>query len=164
MISRIGVFGVQSPLHVQLSIPDFAMGKDRWFTIFLDPTVQMMSRLHKSRISPWRSRGLNLVHLLADPTVVGPFARDLTAEILLPFSRSPRLFWTGFPLWIYSQDESYGCDDCSLHTETRSLLLLQGFSSAEEKFVNLSKIWKNFMSSLFSAPIFDSFKRILVNL
>jgi hypothetical protein len=41
--------------------------------------------------------------------------QDLTAEMLSPFPCSSRPFWTGFPLWIHSQDESYGLSGCSLH-------------------------------------------------
>jgi hypothetical protein len=37
-----------------------------------DPDDVGISQLQKSKISPWRCRGPNLMHFLADPTVVGP--------------------------------------------------------------------------------------------
>jgi hypothetical protein len=47
---RVSGYGVQSPLLVQLPIPDFAIESDRRLTIFLDPTVQNDSGFRDSRI------------------------------------------------------------------------------------------------------------------
>ena len=71
------------------------------------------------------------------------FAQDLTVGMLSAFPCSPRPFWTGFPLWIRSQDESYGLNGCSLHM--RCILCC---------------IWRNFLLRKKNLWIFQRFERI----
>ena len=118
--------------------------------------VQMISWLRKSNFSCALRR--TKPHALSHwSNGCRSSEQDLMVEILFPFPRSLHPFWTSFPLWIRSQDKSYGLNGCSFHL--RRVLYSCG-RKIRESFKDLKEFHEFFVFCYSLWQIWANFKKL----